>query len=91
VRALFGFGVLNLINVVFAVASASQVMLHISLRLTLAAFTTLPNDLDLTDVLITADALCRARHKASYEDVTVMPMCWPGLLLVAATWALRSA
>jgi len=28
---------------------------------------------------------------ASYEDVTVMPMCWLGLLLVAATWRLRSA
>ena len=47
--------------------------------------------LDLTDVVITIDALCRRRHKASYEDVTVMPMCWPGLLLVAATWTLRSA
>jgi len=34
--------------------------------------------LDLTDVVITADALCRARHKASYEDVTVMPMCCRG-------------
>ena len=47
--------------------------------------------LDLTDVVITADASCRARHKASYADVTVMPTCWPGLLLVAATWTLRSA
>jgi DDE_Tnp_1-associated/Transposase DDE domain len=56
-----------------------------------AAFTTLLDELDLTDVLVTADALCRARHKASYEDVAVMPMCWPGLLLVAATWAVRSA
>jgi hypothetical protein len=57
----------------------------------IAAFTTLLDQVDLTDVLVTADALCRARHKASYEDVAVMPMCWPGLLLVAATWAVRSA
>jgi hypothetical protein len=57
----------------------------------IAAFTTLLDQVDLTDVLVTADALCRARHKASYEDVAVMPMCWPGLLLVAATWTVRSA
>jgi hypothetical protein len=57
----------------------------------IAAFTTLLDDLDLTDVLITADAFCPRRHNASYEDVTVMPMCWLGLLLVAATWTLRSA
>ena len=56
-----------------------------------AAFTTLLDDLDLTDVLITADALCRHRHNASYEDVTVMPMWRPGPLLVATSWALRSA
>jgi hypothetical protein len=57
----------------------------------IAAFAPLLDTLDLTDVVITADALCRARHKASYEDVTVMPMCWPGLLVVAATGAVRSA
>ena len=57
----------------------------------ITAFTPLLDRVDITDAIITADALCRARHKASYEDVTVMPMCWPGLLLVAATWALRSA
>jgi len=28
---------------------------------------------------------------ASYEDVVVMPMWWPGLVLAAATWTLRSA
>ncbi|HEX8932608.1 MAG TPA: hypothetical protein VF788_00100, partial [Pseudonocardiaceae bacterium] len=29
--------------------------------------------IDLTGVVVTADALCRARHKASYEDLRVMP------------------
>jgi ATP-binding cassette subfamily B protein len=42
VRLLFGFGVLNLVNVVFAFASALQVMAGISGRLTLASFVTLP-------------------------------------------------
>jgi hypothetical protein len=28
---------------------------------------------------------------ASYEDVTVMPMCWPEALLAAVTWPLWSA
>ena len=42
VRLLFGFGVLNIVNVVFAFASALQVMVHISGRLTVAAFVTLP-------------------------------------------------
>jgi ATP-binding cassette subfamily B protein len=42
VRMLFGFGVLNIINVVFAFASALQVMTTISPRLTLASFVMLP-------------------------------------------------
>ena len=42
VRMLFGFGVLNIVNVVFAFASALQVMLRISVRLSLAAFVTMP-------------------------------------------------
>ena len=42
VRLLFGFGVLNLLNVLFAFASAMQIMLRISGRLTLATFVTLP-------------------------------------------------
>lgn len=42
VRLLFGFGVLNVINVVFAFASALQVMLAISMRLTMAAFVMVP-------------------------------------------------
>jgi ATP-binding cassette subfamily B multidrug efflux pump len=42
VRMLFGFGVLNAVNTVFAFASALAVTLHISGRLTLAALSTLP-------------------------------------------------
>jgi ATP-binding cassette subfamily B protein len=42
VRLLFGFGVLNVTNVVFAFASALQVMVKISLPLTLASFATMP-------------------------------------------------
>jgi ATP-binding cassette subfamily B protein len=42
VRLLFGFGVLNIINVVFAFASALQVMLRVSVRLSLASFVTMP-------------------------------------------------
>src|SRR4051812_5196790 len=41
VRLLFGFGVLNLVNVLFAFASALQVMLRISPKLTLASFASL--------------------------------------------------
>ncbi len=42
VRLLTGFGVMNLINVLFAVASALQVMIGISGRLTLAALVVFP-------------------------------------------------
>jgi ATP-binding cassette subfamily B multidrug efflux pump len=42
VRLLFGFGVLNIVNVCFAFASALQVMVRISPRLTLASFVMLP-------------------------------------------------
>lgn len=42
VRMLFGFGVLNIVNVVFAFASALQVMIQISPKLTGAAFVMLP-------------------------------------------------
>ncbi len=42
VRLLFGFGILNITNVVFAFASALQVMAKISPSLTLASFVTLP-------------------------------------------------
>ena len=42
VRLLFGFGILNIVNVLFAFASALQVMVRISWQLTLASFVTLP-------------------------------------------------
>jgi ATP-binding cassette subfamily B protein len=42
VRLLLGFGVLNTVNVVFAFASALQVMLEVSVRLTLVSFVMLP-------------------------------------------------
>ena len=42
VRLLLGFGVLNVVNVVFAFASALQVMLGMSVRLTLACLVNLP-------------------------------------------------
>lgn len=42
VRLLLGFGILNLLNVVFAFASALQVMLRISMRLTAVSFVMLP-------------------------------------------------
>ncbi len=42
VRLLFGFGILNVVNVVFAFASALQVMLAVSLKLTLVSFVALP-------------------------------------------------
>jgi ATP-binding cassette, subfamily B, multidrug efflux pump len=42
VRLLLGFGILNIVNVVFAFASALQVMANISARLTLCSFIILP-------------------------------------------------
>ncbi|MDP9150293.1 MAG: ABC transporter ATP-binding protein/permease [Myxococcota bacterium] len=42
VRMLYGFGVLNLVNVCFAFASALQIMLAISVKLTLACLVNLP-------------------------------------------------
>jgi ATP-binding cassette subfamily B protein len=42
VRLLLGFGVLNIVNVVFAFASALQVMVQISVKLTLVSFVMLP-------------------------------------------------
>jgi hypothetical protein len=40
---------------------------------------------DLTHTVITADALCRVRHKASYEDLRVMPGCCLETRLAAAS------
>jgi ATP-binding cassette, subfamily B, multidrug efflux pump len=42
VRLLLGFGILSITNVVFAFASALQVMLRVSVRLTLVSFVMLP-------------------------------------------------
>lgn len=42
VRLLLGFGILNIVNVVFSFASALQVMVRISVRLTLVSFVMLP-------------------------------------------------
>jgi ATP-binding cassette subfamily B protein len=42
VRLLFGFGVLNLVNVVFAFGSALQIMLGVSVKLTLACLVNMP-------------------------------------------------
>ncbi|WP_327588922.1 hypothetical protein OHA25_19240 [Nonomuraea sp. NBC_00507] len=40
-------------------------------------FAPLLSELGLTGLVINADALCRLRHKASYEDLRVMPTsCW---------------
>jgi hypothetical protein len=46
---------------------------------------------DLTHTVITADALCRRRHNASYGDALVMPRCCPETLLAAAVLTARSA
>lgn len=42
IRMLTGFGIMNMINIVFALASALQVMIAISPRLTAVSFTTVP-------------------------------------------------
>jgi hypothetical protein len=40
----------------------------------IASFQPLLGPLDLENAVLTTDALCRRRHKASYEDVRVMPI-----------------
>ncbi|MFC4945853.1 transposase [Pseudonocardia sp. GCM10023141] len=53
----------------------------------ITAFTPLLDTLtgiDLAGVVVTADALRRHRHNASYEDLRVMPMCRPELRLTAS-------
>jgi ATP-binding cassette subfamily B protein len=42
VRLLFGFGVLNIVNVVFAFGSAMQIMVSVSVKLTLVSFANVP-------------------------------------------------
>ncbi|GGS26675.1 hypothetical protein GCM10010269_76620 [Streptomyces humidus] len=56
-----------------------------------AAFRPLLEPLDLTGTVVTFDALCRRRHKASYEDLWVMPICCPVAVLAAASPDSRSA
>ena len=46
---------------------------------------------DLGEVVITADALCRYRHNASYADLRIMPMSGPKALVVAVSVVVRSA
>ena len=46
---------------------------------------------DLSRAVITADALCRYRHKASYVDLRIMPMSGPKALVVAVSVVVRSA
>jgi ATP-binding cassette, subfamily B, multidrug efflux pump len=48
VRLLLGFGILNVVNVIFAFASAMQVMVGISLRLTLVSMVMMPFMIVLT-------------------------------------------
>jgi ATP-binding cassette subfamily B protein len=42
VRLLLGFGILNIVNVLFGFASALQVMVNVSVRLTIVSFVMLP-------------------------------------------------
>jgi hypothetical protein len=50
-------------------------------------FTELLEPLDLAGAVVTFDALCRRRHKASYADPVVMPMPPSGAVsVVAAGW-----
>ena len=57
----------------------------------ITAFAPLCDRVDITGAIITADALCRVRHNASYEDLRVMPRCCPETPLAAVTRAARSA
>jgi Transposase DDE domain len=41
----------------------------------ITVFAPLLDRIDITGTVITADALCRPRHNASYGDVPVMPTC----------------
>ena len=61
VRLLLGFGVLNIVNVVFAFASALQVMVNISVRLTLVSFVVLPV-MVLTTRTFSRQMFTRTRH-----------------------------
>ncbi len=62
VRLLFGFGLLNLANVVFALASALQVLLAVSVRLTCISLLSVPV------VLFSARYASRALFKLNREN-----------------------
>ena len=54
----------------------------------ITAFRPLLAPLELTRTVVTADALCRRRHNASYDDLRVMPRCCPGTVW---RWGFRTA
>jgi len=54
-------------------------------------FRPLLEGLDLADTVVTADALSRSRHNASYAEVAVMPGWWAVPLLVGVAVPGRSA
>jgi ATP-binding cassette subfamily B multidrug efflux pump len=62
VRMLFGFGILNMINVCFAFASALQVMLGVSVKLTLACLVNLPL------VILISQALSRGMYRRMRDN-----------------------
>ncbi|MBX3209510.1 MAG: ABC transporter ATP-binding protein [Labilithrix sp.] len=61
VRLLLGFGILNIVNVAFAFASALEVMVNISGRLTLVSFVVLPV-MVLTTRSFSRQMFTRTRH-----------------------------
>lgn len=77
VRMLYGFGVLNVINVVFALCSAFQVMLGISGRLTLAAMVMLPLVMITTRIF---SGLLFPRMKENQEALGKLTECVQGNL-----------
>jgi hypothetical protein len=54
-------------------------------------FRPLLDRLDLTDTVVTADALYGSRNNASYAEVPVMPRWWAVALLLGVTVPGRSA
>jgi ATP-binding cassette subfamily B multidrug efflux pump len=62
VRMLFGFGILNMINVCFAFASGLQVMLGVSVKLTLACLVNVPL------VVLISQALSRGMYRRMRDN-----------------------
>lgn len=52
---------------------------------------TLLDRIGISGAVVTADALCRIRHKASYEDLVVMPTCLGTSQLLSRRRVMRSA